>query len=460
MNLPFGLRRTVHAVTAPSPFSIDSPPLESPTDHVDEPETDPLEGGLVGCYASRRRRTERVTPSPTPGQSLVVLPIGRGTAEHASSIGQIDATMPVEPRLRGQSGRRERTITLKQRLIAAGLVVTLCFAGTSSGTSAQQRYRVQAGDSLASVAAEFNVDPEAILRSSWLANPPELTPGDVIVIPDPGQLPDEAAATAAVNVGTSPWTTGAYWVEAGDTIESIASAYGVDPNALLDINGLTWSDVLYPGDRLVIPGTGEEGYEAAAAVSGSGDQSTASTPSLDAYVWVPTHRQERNLSCEYASVFIATSAFENPIPEWVYSESIPVTNNPHYGYRGDIDGLWGNYDDYGIYPEPLEPILNDYGYATEVFYAMDDSGQLRAHLDAGHPVVTWLAFWGDTGQAYDDEGNYTVFAGMHVVVAYGYDDDGVYISDPATGSYRFLDWGTYSWMSGAIDGMSMAIYPS
>ena len=49
---------------------------------------------------------------------------------------------------------------------------------------------------------------------------------------------------------------------------------------------------------------------------------------------------------------------------------------------------------------------------------------------------------------------------LHVVVAYGYDGDGVYISDPATGSYRFLSWDTYAWMSAAIDGMSMAVYPS
>lgn len=356
-------------------------------------------------------------------------------------------------------GRRERAVTLKQRLIAAGLVVTVCFAGYANGASAQQRYRVQAGDTIASVSAEFDVDPEAILRSSWLSNPPKLSPGDVIIIPDPGQSPEDAAVTAAANEGTSPWTTGAYRVVAGDTIESIASSHGVDPNALLDINGLTWSDVIYPGDRIVIPGTGEEGFDAGAAVSGSGEQTTASTPSLDAYVWVPTHRQERNLSCEYASVFIATSAFENPIPERVYIDAIPITSNPHYGYRGNIDGVWGNTDDYGIYPEPLVPILNDYGFAAEVFYAMGDSAQLRAQLDAGHPVVTWLAFWGDTGQVYDDEGTYTVFAGMHVMVAYGYDDDGVYFSDPATGSYRFIEWDTYAWMSEAIDGMSLAIYP-
>jgi LysM repeat protein len=454
MNVPFGLKRAIRVVAAPSTAVAPLRPIER---YDDEPEIGSfnVNGSLVDRYAHRRRVNRLPNTHATASVSPVVLPIGRGSAEHAASIGE--SPTPTRQSRRGR--RRTPKDSIKQRLIAAGLVVTVCFAGHIDGASAQQRYRVQAGDTLAGVADEFNVDPQAILRSSWLSNPPELTPGDVIIIPDPGQSPEAAAETAAANVGTSPWTTGAYWVESGESIESIAANYGVDPVALLEINGLTWSDIIYPGDRLVIPGTGDEGFDAGAAVSGSGDQTTASSPTLDAYVWVPTHVQARNLSCEYASVFIATSRFENPIPESVYIDSIPVTNNPHYGYRGDIDGYWGNYDDYGIYPEPLVPILNDYGFAGEIFYAMGDSAPLRAHLDAGHPGVTWLAFWGDTGEVYDDEGSYTVFAGMHVVVAYGYDDDGVYISDPATGSYRFLDWGTYAWMSEAIDGMSMAVYP-
>lgn len=450
MNVPFGLRRATRAVTDSSTAQAESPLVEPARELV--PDSD---GGLVDRYA--RRGLANSTGKPTGGavHRSTVQPIGRGSTEHATATGE-----PLPAPRRGRRARPEPKATLKQRLIAASLVVTICLAGSLNGASAQQRYRVQSGDTLASVAAEFNVDPDAILRSSWLANPPELTPGDVIIIPDPGQTPEQAATEAAANVGTSPWTTGAHWVTYGESIESIAATYGVDATRLLEINGLTWSDIIYPGDRLVIPGTGDEGFDAGAAVSGSGEQTTASAPTLDAYVWVPTYIQERNLSCEYASVFIATSAFGPSIPEWVYIDSMPITANPHYGYRGNIDGNWGNYEDYGIYPEPLVPILNDYGYVGEVFYAMGDSGPLRAHLDAGHPVVTWLAFWGDTGRVYDDDGTYTVFAGMHVVVAYGYDDDGVYISDPATGSYRFLSWDTYAWMSAAIDGMSMAVYPS
>jgi hypothetical protein len=45
------------------------------------------------------------------------------------------------------------------------------------------------------------------------------------------------------------------------------------------------------------------------------------------------------------------------------------------------------------------------------------------------------------------------------MTAYGYDETGVYLSDPASGSTRFYDWATFLWMWGTSDGMSLAVYP-
>jgi LysM repeat protein len=122
-----------------------------------------------------------------------------------------------------------------RRLFAAWLVAVLLLAGLAGSGLAQQRYVVKDGDTLESIAAEFGVDPEAILRASWMASPPNPRPGEVLVIPDPGQSPDEAAEVAAAREGTSPWVSGAYVVQPGDSIEYIAGIYGVDPNALADL---------------------------------------------------------------------------------------------------------------------------------------------------------------------------------------------------------------------------------
>jgi uncharacterized protein YvpB len=108
----------------------------------------------------------------------------------------------------------------------------------------------------------------------------------------------------------------------------------------------------------------------------------------------------------------------------------------------------------------LVPVLNANGFGAEVFYGDYDPTELMRQLALSRPVVVWLAMWGNTGVAYDDEGTYTVFAGEHVMTAYGYDQGGVYLSDPASGATRYIDWGTFLWMWGASDGMSLAVYPN
>jgi hypothetical protein len=36
---------------------------------------------------------------------------------------------------------------------------------------------------------------------------------------------------------------------------------------------------------------------------------------------------------------------------------VPLKENPHLGYRGNIRGEWGHTTHYGIYPEPLHASL-------------------------------------------------------------------------------------------------------
>ena len=69
--------------------------------------------------------------------------------------------------------------------------------------------------------------------------------------------------------------------------------------------------------------------------------------------------------------------------------------------------------------------------------------------------------WGDQGfYEYANDGTpYKLNPGYHVVVAYGYDESGVYAADPATGGTVSWAWGDFMWMWAALDGMSMAVWP-
>jgi len=48
---------------------------------------------------------------------------------------------------------------------------------------------------------------------------------------------------------------------------------------------------------------------------------------------------------------------------------------------------------------------------------------------------------------------------MHVVTVYGYDDDGVYVMDPAKAKIQHYDWATFTQLWSVVDGMSLAVYP-
>jgi LysM repeat protein/uncharacterized protein YvpB len=427
---------------------------------------------LMSLYANRLDGANWRHPRAAATSPVIPIPFGRAVWQETPVAEPAAAEEIAQPAPRPATNPRPRPrirlhVPIRglapmaglRRLVTAAFLVILVFAGFGQGALAQQRYRVQPGDTLWSVAEEFGVDPDAILAASWVADPPNLQPGDVIVIPDPGQSPNEAAEEAAANEGSSPWVAAAYYVERGDTIEAIAAAFAVDLDALIAFNGLDNPDLLNVGQRILIPATLDESTGEPVAAAGNTGTSGGQSSRNPAHPWVPTHQQERNLSCEYASVFIATSAFGTGIPESVFMDRIPQAENPHDGYRGDIDGRWGGYDDYGIYPEPLVSVLNDYGFAGEVFYGEYDPSLVKAHLDAGHPVIVWLALWGDTGVRYHDEGTYTVFAGEHVVVAYSYDSGGIYLSDPANATYKFMDWDTFLWAWGTSDGMSLAVYP-
>lgn len=439
--------------------------------------------GVVGLYALRidaqnAQRLNKVQSQP----QLYTRTIGRGCDDHYENLypsknleinaPEIRVTVPsfklnarrrfssavsmgnpfkqIFSRLSGLTLKHGHRMAYSRRAMLASLAAFVLMAGMATSTlSAQQlRYEVQEGDSLDSIATEFNVDPEAIYRSSWMPTGYDVTPGQVIVIPEPGQTPDEAAAVAAEREGTSPWTVGVHHVVWGDTFASIAWEWGVPVDHLVTFNADLDPGNLQPGDRVVIP------WERDNDVVGP---TVTSEPIV--MLPVPNYAQTRNLSCEFAATHAATAAFGPGIAEQTFIDSVPVTLNPHNGYRGNIDGQWGNTDDYGVYADALVPVLNAHGYIGESFYSMGDTEILKAHLDAGHPVVVWLGFWGDTRERLNDDGEYSVFAGMHVLTAVGYDELGVYVMDPAKGSVDHYDWATFSDMWSIVDGMGLAVYP-
>lgn len=178
-------------------------------------------------------------------------------------------------------------------------------------------------------------------------------------------------------------------------------------------------------------------------------------------LWAPTIAQQRGLSCEYTSLAIAMGAFGAEVSEYTFDGIVGWSQNPHWGFRGNIEGVWGGTDDYGVYPEPLVAAAEAHGFWGDVFYAGGNASALTARIDQGTPVLVWLSLLGESGwvEEAEDGSTYRLIPGQHTLVIYGYDEAGVYASDPALGAKRFYDWGWFMNMWNAFDGMAMAVGP-
>ncbi len=96
---------------------------------------------------------------------------------------------------------------------------------------------VRAGDTLWAIAREYGTTVEAIARENRIADPDLIYAGERLRI----TLPARGGAEEI------------YTVRRGDTPISIAGRFGVSLSALEDRNGLERGEIIYAGEKLVIP---------------------------------------------------------------------------------------------------------------------------------------------------------------------------------------------------------------
>ncbi len=167
--------------------------------------------------------------------------------------------------------------------LALAVVGLLMMAGPAQAAPAADEpvvYIVQPGDRLVDIAARYGVSAGAIVRANRLANSDVIYPGQRLTIPVPGaatstptNTPTQPPATPTAPPATTPIstpdgtpaatpsataTTGPKYhtVELGDTLAKIARAYGVTSAAIVEANNLASADLIYVGQRLLIPEPG------------------------------------------------------------------------------------------------------------------------------------------------------------------------------------------------------------
>ena len=109
-------------------------------------------------------------------------------------------------------------------------------------TSGETQYTVKAGDTLYSLARRFGTTVEAIVSLNKLAAPDQIAAGMTLRIPAGGETSAETSGA-----------TSEYVVQAGDNMGSIAERYDTTVAAILAANGLSDPDFIYVGQKLIIP---------------------------------------------------------------------------------------------------------------------------------------------------------------------------------------------------------------
>jgi LysM repeat protein len=150
----------------------------------------------------------------------------------------------------GETGELARHRSTVSSAIGAGQQAS---AARTSVAAAPATYRVQSGDTVSGIAARFGLSTAAVLAMNGLSWKSVIFPGQVLALAGPAPAPAPAAPAPAAPAPAAPAAT-TYTVVRGDTISGIASRFGVSTHAVLAANGLSSSSLIFPGQKVRIPG--------------------------------------------------------------------------------------------------------------------------------------------------------------------------------------------------------------
>ncbi|UYO95935.1 LysM peptidoglycan-binding domain-containing protein [Microbacterium sp. M28] len=147
-------------------------------------------------------------------------------------------------------------------LIRPGQVLRLTPGAAPASTApapapapAAQSYTVVAGDTITRIASKHGTTINAVLAANGLSRSSVIYPGQQLRISGVAAPASAPAATPASAPAPTADAATSHTVVAGDTISAIAKKYATSVSAVLAANGLTGSSIIYPGQKIAIPGT-------------------------------------------------------------------------------------------------------------------------------------------------------------------------------------------------------------
>jgi LysM repeat protein len=122
-------------------------------------------------------------------------------------------------------------------LIRVGQVIKL--SGTAAPQSAVESYRVKPGDTLSLIASRHGLSVSELTAINRISSSTIIYPGQVLRVAKLIASPKPAAGAQD-----------SYQVQAGDTLETIATKFGLSLSSLRQFNGFSRSSIIYVGQQL------------------------------------------------------------------------------------------------------------------------------------------------------------------------------------------------------------------
>lgn len=321
---------------------------------------------------------------------------------------------------------------LRVQLVPTAISIALLFvlsvaALQSSGVlyprvgAAPEVHVVAPGDTVAQIAEKYGTSVATLAELNRLESPDLIFPGQEI------RLEAAPSPTDVAGAGSDTGAERIHVVAEGDTLWTIAAAYGVDFEALVERNALPDGDLITIGQRLKVPPPG-----ARAEVASRGGQ----REDPGGRIWMPFRSQldgsaAAGSNCGPATLGMLMSYFG----EWWTTAGIRRSVNEYQGtWDPDAGSTW----------EAIAYAARKRGFQVLGLYNADGSyrrwtiDELVEQTKAGRPVMLLTRYWslpghGDSAWWGD---HYIAFLGLTPTGDVVYHDAA--FPDEESGAYRLM----------------------